>query len=303
MHTAELGIVSRRRGRVSIGLVAALVVGCGTSAGSSALSPSSAPLSASSSPDHTDVAAPSVTSSPSPPSPSEATGELPHDSVAQVVTTDLVIRSQPGIQAGSEIYPVRLNEPTLLYVLDGPVRASGYDWYQVQPFEVGVCMDICPERPPVGWVAQAAQDGEAWVAPGSVSCPPPSVAEVQWLSAVARLACFRNESLVLRGKLGSCFAPAGALIPAMLAEGCMLYTDDYEPPVDTFGEPGIKLRYGGTTGMSQDGHATPLPMLGGEHVRVTGQFDHPDANDCGRDSQVVLLCRGEFVVSEVIVRN
>jgi hypothetical protein len=225
---------------------------------------------------------------------SEASGELPHDSVAQVVTTDLVVRSRPGVTDESEIYPTRLNEPMLLYVVDGPVRASGFDWYQVQPFELGVCVDVCPEPLPFGWVAQAGNDGEVWIAPGTVNCPSPTVAELQLLDPMARLACFGDRRLELDGTMGSCFAPAGYALPPLLVEGCVLYTDDYEPPEDTFGDPGLKLR-GSVSGEAAS--------LGGEHVRVTGQFDDPSAEECGPDLRLVLLCRAEFVVSEVAVRR
>jgi hypothetical protein len=64
--------------------------------------------------------------------------------VLVVVTTDLVVRSEPGTHDGSRILPTRLNGPTLLYVVDGPVQADGYDWYLVQPFDNGICVDVCP---------------------------------------------------------------------------------------------------------------------------------------------------------------
>jgi hypothetical protein len=284
-------IVSRRRGGVSIALAALLLVSCASGVPSDAL-PSTTLSPRSPSADQSVLALPSVTASPSP-SPSSAASEgLAHDSIAQVVTDDLVVRSEPGVREGSKIYPVRLNEPTLLYVADGPLRASGFDWYLVQPFEVNICMDVCPERPRFGWVAQSGQDGEVWVAPGAVSCPPVSVAEVQWLTSMARLACFGDQALVFRGTMGPCFAPAGAAIPALLVEGCMLYRDDYVAH-DGFGEPSVFLRYG----------ATAFPNLEGERVRVTGQFDHPKADECGSDPETVLLCRGEFVVSEISIRD
>ena len=54
-----------------------------------------------------------------------------------------------------------------LVVLDGPVEASGYDWYLV---------DVTSEPPedvsyPFGWVAAAGKDGEAWIAPERHDCP------------------------------------------------------------------------------------------------------------------------------------
>ncbi len=252
------------------------------------------------SPDESLVPSQSVTPSPPPTPPANGTDALPHDSIAQVVTTDLVIRSEPGVHDGSEIYPARLNEPMLLYVVDGPARASGFDWYLVQPFENRVCSDVCPERLPFGWVAQAGQDGEVWVAPGTLSCPAPSVADVQWVASIARLACFGDTEVQLRGEMGPCYSSGGErAMPKLLVEGCTLYVDNYEPPRDTFGDPGIRLRYD----QFADGPVTPWTELEGERVRVSGQFDHPTAAECGSDPHAVLLCRAEFVVSAVRRRD
>ena len=57
--------------------------------------------------------------------------------VGQVVTTladdGLRVRSQPRISDDSEKYDPLLPLGTQLYVLDGPMSASGYTWYQVAP--------------------------------------------------------------------------------------------------------------------------------------------------------------------------
>jgi hypothetical protein len=57
--------------------------------------------------------------------------------IAQVVTTDLVVRSAPGTGSDSRVYDTRLASPTLLYVFDGPVAVDGYDWYLVLPQDRG----------------------------------------------------------------------------------------------------------------------------------------------------------------------
>ena len=79
-------------------------------------------------------------------------GRLASDGIAQVVTDNLVVRSLPQISDSSEIHPVRLFEPKLLFVLDGPVAADGYDWYLVAPFEEFVS-DVATDEPRIGWVA------------------------------------------------------------------------------------------------------------------------------------------------------
>lgn len=263
-----------------------------------------------------------VSASELPPSPtpsrSEAVGgSLAHDSVAQVVTTDLVVRSEPGVHAGSEIYPARLNEPMLLYVVDGPVRADGFGWYLVQAFAEAECMDVCREPPPFGWVAQAGSDREVWVAPASVSCPDITVDEIQWVPLPGRLACFGGETLQFEGQFGPCFnEKMGGIV---YAAGCLLSAPGWEPGTG-IRPTGITLRFDQVTVVAKDGSLTGLPASA-PLVRVTGQFDHAKAADCGRDQyplwqlgpeedplqpidlgtaqQRVLHCRSEFVVSEV----
>ena len=48
-----------------------------------------------------------------------------------------------------------------MVVLDGPVQASGYDWYLVQP----TIMSDTEQPYPFGWVAAAGKDGEPWIEP------------------------------------------------------------------------------------------------------------------------------------------
>ena len=103
--------------------------------------------------------------------------------------------------------------------------------------------------------------------------------------------------------MGSCFGAApDAFTPYLLTEDA-LNTDDYRPS-ETFGPFGVALRFGGPfTVRTKDGAKTTAPMLEGNRVRVTGQFDHSAAADCGRDPEVVLSCRAEFVVSEIVSRD
>lgn len=75
-------------------------------------------------------------------------------SFADVVTTDLLTRTAPRIADDSKITG-ELNQPTRVYVVEGPVTASGYDWWQVIP--EGGNLDY-----PV-WVAAQGKDGEVWL--------------------------------------------------------------------------------------------------------------------------------------------
>src|SRR5215204_2079167 len=107
---------------------------------------------------------PSPSSSPEP-SPSESAAPteaavdavpIPADTYARVVTNDLRVRSKPGVSSDSKKLEPLLQEDELLVVVDGPVQASGYDWYQVQPV-IPVDTDI--ESTAFGWVAAADKDG------------------------------------------------------------------------------------------------------------------------------------------------
>jgi len=239
------------------------------------------------------------------PSPTTSTVLLGPDAVAELMTTDLVVRSAPGVSAQSEMYPERLNQPMLLFVVDGPVRANGYDWYLVQPFTRDVCVDVCPPGPPFGWVAQAGKDGEQWIAPASLECPEPEASLIGWLARTARLACFGNETLVLEGTFGDCYAAETPV--AFQRSRCEIRPRDYVE-VDTFTSF--------LTMIPEAGVDVPWNRPGAQ-IRVTGHFDDPNALDCrwGEVSNedfglppgappaelVILSCRQEFVVTDIAV--
>ena len=111
-------------------------------------------------------------------------GALAPDHLAEVVTSDLVVRALPEISAESIIDPIRLNAPKLLFVLDGPVRADGFDWYFVAPFDEFLS-DTPSEDPHPGWVA-AAGDGEEWIAPWRGECPEPTLDGLRFRSGFLR---------------------------------------------------------------------------------------------------------------------
>jgi hypothetical protein len=237
---------------------------------------------------------PSASPQPTTPSPDP---ELRPDDVAQVVTTDLVVRSLPEISERSVMDPVRLTAPTLLFIVDGPVMADGYDWYQVAPFAWEIS-DIAHEAPGLGWVAAASRDGEAWIEPIAPDCPDPSLEAIQWLSSLARLACFGTQPVTLEGTLSGCGTGGGTA--SWLGGACQLMPFESEGHVPR----GLLLRF------HPEGAGSPFD--GTEMaVRVIGQFDDPLARTCesfeepdlpalGAD-QLILSCRAEFVVSEVVI--
>jgi hypothetical protein len=221
------------------------------------------------------------------------------DAVAEVVTIDLVVRTAPGTDdATSTILKPTLDSPRLLYVVDGPVAADGYDWYLVQAF----AEDFLPHGPmPGGWLAAGGQDGEPWIAPWSIYCPPAELGEVSRLSEVARLACYGGQTLTLEGTFGGCFVSDPAVIsPEWLAHtGCNLLPDGYRADVIP-GTGSLVLRL----------HGVQINAASGARIRVRGHFDDPAAQTCTSQSTadpapipelVVLGCRTQFVVTAVIV--
>lgn len=82
----------------------------------------------------------------------------------QTVSNSLRVRSLPVVSDDSVKYEPLLPTGTELQVVGGPVDASGYTWYQVEPLSMS--LDGGVER---GWVASADHDGTPWIA---VAQPP-----------------------------------------------------------------------------------------------------------------------------------
>lgn len=226
---------------------------------------------------------------------------FPPDTVVQVTTTDLVIRSTPGINTASDMLEPRLNAPQLLYVVDGPVAADGYQWYLVAMF----WMDHLPHgQETSGWVARGSRDGEPWIAATTLDCPDPTLDALAGMRAVARLACYGGQTLTLEGNDGGCFqADPVAISPGWLtASGCGLNPDGYKEGVVP-GTGSLIVRQ--SPAMVWNGYQ-PGSV---ERVIVTGHFDDPAARTCsavpllGSDEQIpellVLNCRTEFVGIEM----
>jgi hypothetical protein len=221
------------------------------------------------------------------------------DAVADVVTTDLVVRTAPGIGADSRILDGRLEAPQLLYVADGPVSADGFDWYLVQPFSY----DYLPAPPvPAGWVAAGSRDGEPWIAARAIGCPPADLDSIVRLNAISRLACFGNQEISLEGIHGDCFLnDTSTAEPAwLLSRGCALLYSGYDQGVTP--SPGALL-------MRIEELTSATTSLAGTWVYVTGHFDDPAAADCLPPAApgdaplppelAALRCRTEFVATSI----
>ena len=274
-------------------VIGALVLAaCGTASSSptadgsvaATLSPSAAPSSS----------APSPSSSPAAPS------GLPPDSLAVVVTDNLVVRSLPEISDRSTIDPIYLQEGHYLFVLEGPVGGNGYDWYRVAPFQP-CCTDFVEPAPLLGWVAAGSKDGEAWIRATNEGCAFVNPeANPYWQPDLVALSCLGDREIVFEGTLDGCAGVVpGNIEPAWLAEGyCGLLPEGFEP-----GEIGPSFL---PFHVLPDGPVLPGPDAS---IRVIGHLDDPAAATCRAVRQtdeepippeiVVLRCRGAFVVTEI----
>jgi hypothetical protein len=237
------------------------------------------------------------------------------DALAEVVTDDLRVRSEPGLEAGSKVLHRKLMRRDVAYVVAGPVSASCYDWYQVY-----VPYDPAHDRDEAfGWVAAAATDGEPWLVGGQKICPdrPRSVSDLAGLPITVGLACFAGKRLTFDAWLGAyetCGMSEGWTVkPRWLGDPCagndgMWIADRRIHDASDFGanEP-VTAVFAPKVDTSRLHPGNPpktwIP------VRVTGIFDHPAAQTCHgvadwaevpiTDGQAVLQCRAEFVITSI----
>jgi hypothetical protein len=195
-----------------------------------------------------------------------------------------------------------------LFVIDGPVIAQNYEWYQVKAWR--------PRLPtaswPVGWVARAGHDGEVWFRAAGAGCPPTplDISQLVALAPMQRVTCYGNASIELRAVVS---ASAGTDCDASRL-GC------WTGPKVLTGAPLLAARSSG------DGPAAAIPFVikpgtgvrradlaTAGVVRLTGAFDDPDAATCQPDPDrpgpdgplspidAVIACRVVFVVSDAVV--
>ena len=168
---------------VSFALVG--VVACSTAAAPAAIVPVTPSPVPSEQPVESPAADPSVAPSPTaapsgkpapsqPAKPAEEPAEEPADGpfvpadfapdrIGRVVATDgLRVRTLPTTGDESRAIEPTLDAGTRFYVVDGPVMADGYAWYQIDPFGDGPML-------PFGWLAAGSRDGAAWIGRAS-SC-------------------------------------------------------------------------------------------------------------------------------------
>lgn len=220
------------------------------------------------------------------------------DGVAVTEVDELRVRSKPRVADDSLKHKPLLPRGTPMYVLDGPVSASGYTWYEVAP--------LGSRTLPQGWVAAGSRDGETWLAPGEFDCPPvpTDFRSLAALQPAVGLACFPRTPITVVARLISCECDVdGAwLTPGWfsLGGGEMLVEPGMtRPPADVTEWFWLNLDPAGR-------HPANLPM--GEVVDVSGIFDHPDAANCTiteMDGEPVesQRCRLAFAVVKLVPRQ
>jgi hypothetical protein len=303
---------------LSVFLLSVFLAGCGApTAASPTATPTLQPATFSASPGSTATA-----SAPSEPTATATTVAIPtarpdgimSDAFAVVATNDLRVRTKPGVSDDSIKLEPLLWNGALLFVIDGPVAASGYDWFLVMPMGEAD-LQVHPDPPRLGWVAAAGKDGEPWVRAQSFGCaradPFDTLSDFDYPpSGLIGLACFGDSPLRFDADLVSgrveCDPPS-TREPAWLdpcQEGLALAdpgrVKDDPRRLDVAFDPAI------------DVDALPEGGSGVEAaVTVTGRYDHRAARTCRlepgpsngnqvpRPELVVLGCRAQFVVTSI----
>jgi len=278
----------------------ALAVGCSTS--SASLAPPSStttPPVSSSAPTVTPTAGPNVSPAAIATTRPVASRVLGAELVGKAATTavdEIRVRSQPRVSADSVKEEPLLPRGTALFVLDGPVAASGYEWYYVAP--------LSSRALPTGWVASASREGVPWIAAGDFACPhvPADFRSLTALPDGLGLACFPRVPITVRARVLSC--------------ECDVDGAWYTPHWFSLSN-GELLVDPGVTGVPPDAnwfrlnldpagqHPDVLPL--GQVVEVTGIFDHPAAATCTRtdiDGEPYPSpgCRLAFAVTKLVVQ-
>jgi hypothetical protein len=227
------------------------------------------------------------------------------DSLATVVTNDLVVRSLPQISDASTIHPVYLQTGVELFVIDGPAYSDGFTWYLVTPLGPGVGDDVAPEDalPRLGWVASGTPP-DPWLLPWQDACPPADLEGIWRERPLVLLACFGGQELTLEGINPRCgYAVPSWISPAWLNHGwCELVP--FDPPPDAFDLGPAAFEY-------YQPFTEPVISETERATRIIGHFDDPAAQTCVEGpppgggepmspALVVLTCRARFVATDVV---
>ena len=143
--------------RLAVALLACLLVGCQFLVAPAlptevAAVPSSRPTST--------TRPPKVVPEPRSPAPASVSPfGFRKDAFVEVTSDGLQVRSKPSTAADSVQLEPPLRSGAVAMVLDGPVEASGFQWYLVKPLGA-IDLEISESPPEFGWVMAERKDGE-----------------------------------------------------------------------------------------------------------------------------------------------
>jgi hypothetical protein len=225
--------------------------------------------------------------------------------MARVVADELLLRAEPG-RSSEPVREICIDSPVpcqpvvlrsgedreLVYLLDGPVAADGYEWYLGAVHSEN---SLYPAH--YGWMA-AGDDADPWLAPVSPACPdePIELSDVTY-SAIGRLPlldCVGDRELALRG-----WYPAGP--PGEVSSQECVKPQDH--PFCHFGADllrPVQAPWAGDAnnlGWFGDPAAGLTRPPSDTWIQVIGRFDHPAAVQCGDTPEARMSCRLDFVVS------
>lgn len=272
---------------------------------------SGTPPTSSSTPSSTAAASASVTgaveSATPPAAPTDQGGP------ATVVVDQLRVRTEPGVDEPQVTFPygdnnvvvvetLELNDGLLVWILnEAPVVRDGYEWRKIAVnnflYNDGSVL--------AGWVAQAAANGTAWLAPFSkTACPvirdatiaQPDLDRLRWMSLLGP-ACFGNDSISFAAYWPELIPGTG---PGSICAGpeprWLLCNPSYYTHVNVTAD----------TSQAFPVHAPDAEAQLGERghwLLLTGHFDDPAAQECAgaagpEDSPeaLVMFCRTRFVL-------
>lgn len=222
---------------------------------------------------------------------------LAPDAMAEVVVEGGVrVRSLPTVDATSIKYEPLLRRGDLVFIVDGPVAADGYDWYLTQSLLAS------DDRGPFGWVAAASREGETWIDDLEESdCPriPEDARALGSLPEELLLHCFGGSELSMELEANVFCLPGEAVAtvaPGWLAVDCGVLSGD------ACGACGIPIAADPQFGFE-------LPKEDLARWALSGHFDDPAAASCrpsavpGTDAPslelIVHRCRTTLVLTSL----